>query len=217
MAFKDFLKVFVEEEQPKSTVEKTSDATPIQTQTSGSQFTVIPTAGEDPGMIKKLQETLIERKLPGPDYLELLSTAKALEQFIPDETQRFSAALGQLKLKYGDGINMTTIINTCSEYLGILESEKVSGLESCQVRRQEVVDPKKKELENLANEAKEIDQKINDLMARKGAVVEETGKLQIEIGNLEADLTAKENTFIASVESVKRKLQADVEKFKKLL
>jgi len=149
----------------------------------------------DPDLLQKLCKVLDDSNLPGPDYLELKSSAEALFM-IPDPNTRFAAAYSALKVNF-PVLDKARVINSLTSYIEIMNEQKTLGLEEIAKMRKEMVTDKQTTIEKLSQEILERQTQI--------------GQLSSEVTSGTVDCNRNESNFVATVDSVINKLKIDKE------
>lgn len=162
-------------------------------------------------IINSIWQTVLGKDLPGPDYLELKTTAKGLESFIPDDCQRLIAAFNVLK-QTAPQLTKQIILDSIETYKGIVEGEKSLGLDELKDFRKEKIGDKEDKLKNLKVEASSYQKQIEELQKKLQQSSTNINKLSTEIMSEKSEFDTKEKTFLLSVESVLKTLNSDKER-----
>lgn len=165
-------------------------------------------------IINSLWSAVVARDLPGPDYLELKTTAKGLESFIPDDSQRLPAAFNVLK-QGAPQLTKQIILDSIETYKGIVDEERKLGLEELKESRKEKIGDKEDKLKSLKEEASNYQKQIEALQEKLQQSSIKINKLSAEIMSEKSELDTKEKTFQLSVDSVLKTLNTDKEKIDK--
>ena len=127
MGFKDF---FIKEEEPtaggnvqQQQVEPQS--VQIETSTFVGQPTVAPQVGTlqtsevSEAIVKSLWQVLIDKNLPGPDYLEVKNNASALQEMNLPMEKCYEAGFRTLKASYPN-FTKEALLASIDTYIGIV-------------------------------------------------------------------------------------------------
>ena len=165
-------------------------------------------------IINSIWSAVVARDLPGPDYLELKTTAKGLESFIPDDSQRLPAAFNFLT-QGATQLTKQIILDSIETYKGIVDEERKLGLEELKESRKEKIGDKEDKLKSLKEEASNYQKQIEALQEKLQQSSIKINKLSAEIMSEKSELDTKEKTFQLSVDSVLKTLNTDKEKIDK--
>lgn len=209
MGFKD---LFIKPEEKTST-EVSSTTTPqpvpsvavVEPIMSSQPQTVVAASME---IVNTIWESIIQKNLPGPDYLELRQGVASLSSMPLSEVQKYEAAFNLLKSGSPD-LTKQVILNSIDTYLGIVEQEKALGLDECQ---------KKKDLEIKAKQAElsEIDKKIDSLSLELEELTQKAKEIRVQVQTSEATLNEQQMKFEKSIDTVLTTLREDKEKINNL-
>lgn len=116
-----------------------------------------PAAGPYVGTIRRhfaelISESVELADIPGPDYRELKDAydTEEMKQNIPDPTVRWKTCFSMMRMMH-KGLTKKTILDSIDVYTGVVDNEKRNAL-------------------------KQIEEKYNELVGRKGAAVVEAEK-----------------------------------------
>lgn len=174
------------------------------------QKTVVE-ASADEDMVSQIWQQIINRNLPGPDYLELRNNASALEGLPLSEEQRLEAAFKVLKKTYPN-LTKEVILKSIDTYIGVVNEEKASGIEQCKKLRASTIGEKESRLKVMRETNEETLRQINELKKRYDETTANINSMEHEILTASQELDAKEKAFIASVESAMSVLVTDKSK-----
>lgn len=175
--------------------------------------TLSPSASDE--MVSKIWDQIINRNLPGPDYLELRNNASALEGLPLNEVQRLEAAFKVLKKTYPN-LTKETILQSIDTYMGVVEEERTAGLEECQKARTQTVGEKESRLKVMKDTNAETLKQIEDLKKRYDETEANINKMEHEILSAGQILDKKESMFNASIDSALAVLKSDRNKISTL-
>lgn len=201
MAFKDLF--IVSESQAQKPVASVNEAAqkPVIAQTAF-------VTSSNSAIVKQLWQQIINRNLPGPDYLELRNTIDALSDLPLSEQQKVEAGFKML-VKSNPTLTKQVILDSIDQYIGIVEEEKQAGLKECETQRQQKIISKKEEKTRLSSELSRIDSEIAALQAQQQQVSVSLSKIDEEIATAETSIKQQESEFLASIETVKNTLLND--------
>lgn len=162
----------------------------------------------DEETVRKLWDMIIQKNLPGPDYLEFKNNMAGLVEITPDENMQMKGAFNVIKRSYPE-FSKDIIMNSIDTYVTIINEEKDKGLKELDAIRQKNVGDKLETIANKKSSAEEILRQIDDLKKRYESLNSEIVKLEGEVATATNDIKVKENTFINSVQRVIDTLNAD--------
>ena len=220
MAFIDyFLKP---EDKPVDSVQNTQPAAQPQQiqiqQVSMPTPTVtsdVQTSDHSEDVVKTLWNTLIERNLPGPDFLELKQNASALANLGLSIEKQYEGAFNVLKTQYPD-FDKQTIINSIDKYISFVIEEQENGKQQCAKKREDAIGTKQTRVAQLTENSQDILKKIDALKTEYDNVLKSIDTLNTEIENSTAELNRQEQLFNNSIEVVLGSLNADKQKISSL-
>ncbi len=216
--FKDLFIVSEEAGTPTRPVEETKIRKEVftpsthQVATPASQPEVkVDAVSADEEMVSQIWEQIINRNLPGPDYLELRNNASALEGLPLSEEQRLEAAFKVLKKTYPT-LTKDIILKSIDTYVGVVNEEKAMGLEQCRTARANTIGEKESRLKVMRDTNEETLKQINELKKRYDETEANIHKMEHEILSASQELDTKEKAFVASVEGALSVLISDKNK-----
>lgn len=211
----------VETSENEATTQTSSNVIPNQPSTFGTTTGVSsvinnPTSGNggiqgvvDTEQLKILCEVLDKANIPGPDYLELKNAADAMQQFLPEESQRFIASYTSLKCN-NPHMNKSIIMSSIDEYINVMEGERSKGLTELQNIRQTEVIAKEEQLKSVSEE-------LEQLKARMAEITNFMSTTNNEIFKAKMECDMKEANFNATVDVIVNSLKSDKEKLDKII
>ena len=161
----------------------------------------VQTSDHSEDVVKTLWNTLIERNLPGPDFLELKQNASALANLGLSIEKQYEGAFNVLKTQYPD-FDKQTIINSIDKYISFVNEEQENGKQQCAKKRADAIGTKQTRVAQLTENSQDILTKIDALKA--------------EIENSTAELNRQEQLFNNSIAVVLGSLNADKQKISSL-
>lgn len=168
----------------------------------------VPTATANEEMVAQIWEQIINRNLPGPDYLELRNNASALEGLPLTEEQRLEAAFKVLKKTY-PSLTKDVILKSIDTYVGVVNEEKASGLEQCRKARAANIGEKESRLKVMRETNQETLRQLNELKKRYEETEQNIRNMEHEVLTATQEMDAREKAFLASVESAISVLNSD--------
>lgn len=184
--------------------------TEIPTQPVADTNAGVPaTANEE--MTAQIWEQIINRNLPGPDYLELRNNASALEGLPLTEEQRLEAAFKVLKKTY-PALTKDVILKSIDTYVGVVNEEKASGLEQCRKARAANIGEKESRLKVMRDTNQETLRQLNELKKRYEETEQNIRNMEHEVLSATQEMDAREKAFLASIESAISVLNSDKSK-----
>ena len=186
------------------------DVRPIAPAEPGPQQPVNTAVANDE-MVAQIWEQIINRNLPGPDYLELRNNASALEGLPLTEEQRLEAAFKVLKKTYPT-LTKDIILKSIDTYIGVVGEEKASGLEQCKAARQATIGEKESRLKVMRDTNEETLRQIKELQKRYDETQANINQMEHEVLTATQEMDARERAFLASIESATSVLISDKNK-----
>lgn len=165
----------------------------------------------NPEIVSMIWDKIIEKNLPGPDYIEFKNTAAGLIDVIPTEELQLKGAFNVLKRSYPN-FTKDIIASSIDTYIGIVNEEKQLGMNECNVKRQLNVGDKQDKIKAYYTTLEEIQKQISELEAKKAEVATQIQVLSDEVNTATANIEREEKIFINSVNSVIGTLQSDKNK-----
>lgn len=215
--FKD---LFVKSDEPKEQQQPVTSA-PVEQQVNipASAFMrpdytpeqkVDNSSTPSPELVAKIWDTLLSKNFPGPDYLELKGHCTALEQFMPDYTQRLLAAFNLLKNQYPN-FSVKVVTDSIDGYISIVKDEQADGENECNriygeklKEKQQAFESVTAEIEQLQNEIAEKNKILSERMQEKGTLQQEVLHAQNEMDHQSKVFADSVNTVLAVLESDKK-------------
>ena len=169
----------------------------------------------DSNIVSKIWDTIIDKNLPGPDYLELKSSAAALESMGLSESQRYEAAFKMLKQTY-QNLTRDVIVSSIDNYVAIVEQEKTDGINECLRIKEQRVGGKVAEIKRLNDSQAEIRQQMENLQKQLSDSIDAARQLEVEVSRETAELNNQEKAFRDSIATVVKQLNEDKARISKL-
>ena len=203
------------EEKPveKASIVQKSKDTPKSGDGQGSaQVDSAPIASGD-GQVReevldKLEETLRQENIPGPDYFELKETAESKEAIEnePDRKKRWRQVFMSMKLLFpGSNVTVEKLESSVDQYINVMETAKKDGNAEVKRKLSEQVEAPR---EKIALEEQELSRQEEALLKRRAELEEK----KAAIDKREAELIAKSKDFDVSVDFVINGLKDDKKK-----
>ena len=221
MALKD---IFFKEEEPKvddKVQQVPQQAVQIETSTFVGQPTVSTqtvsqqTAEVNDNIVKSLWQVLIDKNLPGPDYLEVKNNASALQEMNLPIEKCYEAGFRTLKASYPN-FTKEALLASIDTYIGIVRQEQADGKKECDAKRQSQVGEKTVRIGQLNEHKRELEKQIADLQSQIVSTNESIAQLQNEVSVATSEIDKQEALFNNSVENVIATLDNDKEIMSKL-
>lgn len=215
-----------EEEKKSEPVEKASVVSKpkdthsaLQGEQRGPEVAPVPTTSGDgegqvkPEVLDKLEETLRQENIPGPDYFELKEAAESKEAIEnePDRRKRWRQVFINMKLLFpSSNVTKEKLKASVDHYKNVMETAKKDGNDEVRRKLQEQVEAPR---EKIVLEEQELARQEEALLKKRAEI--ETRKQAIS--KREADLLAKSKDFNASVDFVITGLEDDKKKLDEYL
>ena len=176
------------------------------------QSTSAPTAVADKGIIDRIWNAIIAQNRPGPDYLELKTTLQTTLQSLDSLPitleQKISAAFNVLKGQYPN-FDKTAILQAIDFYLGVVETEKQTGLGELDKLEHEKVS-------SVETEITEMQVRAQQMKAEYDALMEQIGEKNMAMQAAKVEINNNRMMFNASIQSVLDVLNTDRQKIESL-
>ena len=226
MALKD---IFFKEEEPKTggnvqqpqQQQAASQSMQMETSTFVGQPAAYPQAetvqtGEvNESIVKSLWQVLIDKNLPGPDYLEVKNNASALQEMNLPIEKCYEAGFRTLKASYPN-FTKEDLLASIDTYIGLVRQEQADGKKECDVKRQSQVGNKIARVEQLNEHKKDLEKQIAELQSQISSTDASIAQLQSEVNIATSEIDKEEALFNNSVENVVATLNRDKEIMSKL-
>ena len=157
---------------------------------------------------KKRWQTLVDRNIPGPDMMELITYSASLETMGLQKDQRYIAAFNMLKAQYPN-FDKTTLVNSVDTYIGFVNEELTSGRRQFREKYKRDVEDKKVEIQSLEGNNKSILEQIEELKKKSEAINEKIKQITAEVEVSEKEIAHNEQVFINTAKAVIEKLETD--------
>jgi len=209
--------LFFVEEPSVAKVNPQSVSEPIRKETFTPMASTNTVVSESPNeeMVSQIWEVIIEKNLPGPDYLELRNNASALEGLPLSEEQKLEAAFKVLKKSYPN-LTKDTIVRSIDTYIGIVNDEHKSGLAQCKELRAKQVGEMETRVKQLKETASDMMKQIEDLKKRYEETMTSVNGMEHQILTTSQEIDARERAFTASIDSAISVLSSDKTKVSNL-
>lgn len=172
------------------------------------QSTSAPTAVADKSIIDQIWNAIIAQNRPGPDYLELKTTLQSLDSLPITLEQKISAAFNVLKGQYPN-FDKTAILQAIDFYLGVVETEKQTGLGELDKLEHEKVS-------SVETEITEMQTRAQQMKAEYDALMEQIGEKNMAMQAAKVEINNNRMMFNASIQSVLDVLNTDRQKIESL-
>ena len=172
------------------------------------QSTSSPTAVADKNIIDRIWNAIVAQNQPGPDYLELKTTLQSLDNLPITLEQKISAAFNVLKGQYPN-FDKTAILQAIDFYLGVVETEKQTGLGELDKLEHEKVS-------SVETEITEMQTRAQQMKAEYDALMEQIGEKNMAMQAAKVEINNNRMMFNASIQSVLDVLNTDRQKIESL-
>jgi len=172
------------------------------------QSTSAPTAVADKNIIDRIWNAIIAQNRPGPDYLELKTTLQSLDNLPITLEQKISAAFNVLKGQYPN-FDKNAILQAIDFYLGVVETEKQTGLGELDKLEHEKVS-------SVETEITEMQTRAQQMKAEYDALMEKIGEKNMAMQAAKVEINNNRMMFNASIQSVLDVLNTDRQKIESL-
>ena len=174
----------------------TAPVVPVSTpSTSTSSIT------SDEKIIDTIWNKIISENRPGPDYLELKNNVEALNDLPISDDQKITSAFKVLQKSYPN-FKKDDIIKAIDFYMNVVNNEKSSGLA-------ELAGIKSNTVDSVEDEIKQMQERAEGLKKQYDVLQAKIATRTVELAQARADLEAKNNVFLGSVDAVMSVLESD--------
>ena len=106
-------------------------------------------------IVKDLWNVILNKNLPGPDYLEVVNSAAKLESMGLPEDKRYEAAFKMLTASYPN-FTKDDLLSSIDTYIGFIQEELVEGKKQCQEKRAANIGDRQMRIQQLNEHANSI-------------------------------------------------------------
>lgn len=169
-----------------------------------------------PEIYEALSQVLEKRNLPGPDYLELKSSANAMKQFLPDENQRLQASYATLKAT-APKLTKEIILESIDNYIKFIESERADSEVELKTIYDTEVASRKSNIELLSSQIEEAKSKITEYQNLIMKISQDINTISAEMLSKQSELEIKKNNFDVTINTFVSDLKSDRIKIETLI
>lgn len=159
-------------------------------------------------IVKDLWNVILNKNLPGPDYLEVVNSAAKLESMGLPEDKRYEAAFKMLTASYPN-FTKDDLLNSIDTYIGFIQEELVEGKKQCQEKRAANIGDRQMRIQQLNEHANSILLEIEKLQQEHKKSLESVKKLEAEVAEATQAIDREEIVFNNSVNVVLERLNSD--------
>ena len=169
-----------------------------------------------PEIYEALKQVLEKRNFPGPDYLELKSSANAMKQFLPDENQRFQASYATLKAT-SPKLTKEIILESIDNYIKFIENERADSEVELKAIYDSEVSTRKVKIDQLSSQIEEAKVKITEYQNLIMKVSQDINTISGEMLSKQSELEIKKNNFDVTINTFVSDLKSDKIKIETLI
>ena len=159
-------------------------------------------------IVKDLWNVILNKNLPGPDYLEVVNSAAKLESMGLPEDKRYEAAFKMLTASYPN-FTKDNLLSSIDTYIGFIQEELVEGKKQCQEKRAANIGDRQTRIQQLNEHANSILLEIEKLQQEHKKTLESIKKLEEEVAEATQSIDQEEIIFNNSVNLVLERLNSD--------
>ena len=159
-------------------------------------------------IVKDLWNVILNKNLPGPDYLEVVNSAAKLESMGLPEDKRYEAAFKMLTASYPN-FTKDDLLSSIDTYIGFIQEELVEGKKQCQEKRAANIGDRQMRIQQLNEHANSILLEIEKLQQEHKKSLESVKKLEAEVAEATQAIDREEIVFNNSVNVVLERLNSD--------
>lgn len=215
MALKDlFIKSESEgtvESQPTQEIQQTiqmETTTFVGNPSSMQQSNVVQTKEVNDNIVKCLWQVLIDKNLPGPDYLEVKNSAAALQAMNLPIDKCYEAGFRTLQASHPN-FTKDVLLSSINTYIEIVRQEQADGKKECEAKRQKQVGEKTTRINQLNVHKSELEKQIADLQSQIETTNVSIAQLETEVRCATDEINKEEALFNNSIENVIETLNND--------
>ena len=201
--------------QPQIQVNSMVFSQPAVTPVTDTSVSVVSSADVNVDIIKNLQQVLIDKNLPGPDYLEVKQNAKALEDMKLPLDKCYEAGFRTIHAANPD-FTKEKLLESIDTYINYVEQERADGMKECDVKRQAQVGDKQIRIQQLVEHKEDLAKQIAELQSQITSTDESIATLRAEVTTATAEIDQQERVFNNSINQVIANLNSDKEIMSKL-
>lgn len=174
------------------------------------------TANIDKKFVDHFVALLEKANLPGPDYFEYKQALKSMEGLGLGEEKQFQAAWASFKAM--GGVKETTVLSTsASQYLSILDKDRVSFLKDVEKAIKDRVGALQDEQKRLEDTNKAYAQQIAELQQKMDENKNRLGQIAGEVTEQSAKINANKDSFEMTYLSFVDQIKSDLTKINQYL
>lgn len=159
-------------------------------------------------IVKDLWNVILNKNLPGPDYLEVVNSAAKLESMGLPEDKRYEAAFKMLTASYPN-FTKDDLLSSIDTYIGFIQEELVEGKKQCQEKRAANIGDRQMRIQQLNEHANSILLEIEKLQQEHKKSLESVKKLEAEVTEATQAIDREEIIFNNSINVVLERLNSD--------
>lgn len=180
----------------------------VGNQSSMQQNNVTQTNEVNDNIVKSLWQVLIDKNLPGPDYLEVKNSAAALQAMNLPIDKCYEAGFRTLKASYPN-FTKEGLLSSIDTYIEIVRQEQADGKKECEAKRQKQVGEKTTRISQLNEHKNELTKQIADLQSQIETTNASIAQLETEVRCATDEINKEEALFNNSIENVIETLNND--------
>ena len=159
-------------------------------------------------IVKDLWNVILNKNLPGPDYLEVVNSAAKLESMGLPEDKRYEAAFKMLTASYPN-FTKDDLLSSIDTYIGFIQEELAEGKKQCQEKRAANIGDRQMRIQQLNEHANSILLEIEKLQQEHKNSLEAAKKLEAEVAEATQAIDREEIIFNNSVNVVLERMNSD--------
>lgn len=205
--------------QHKETMQKETPQIATSTfvnQTSKTVGENVPNTNEvNDNIVKSLWQVLIDKNLPGPDYLEVKNSAAALQAMNLPIDKCYEAGFRTLQASCPD-FTKEKLLSSIDKYIELIQQEQADGKKECEAKRQKQIGEKTSRINQLVEHKNDLEKQVEELKAQIASTEESISKLKNEVDASVLKIDREEALFNNSIENVILTLNNDKDIMSKL-
>ena len=199
----------VQQQTPTATQNFTSPLVDdISHMSVSTPVSTISTNDINENIVKDLWNVILNKNLPGPDYLEVVNSAAKLESMGLPEDKRYEAAFKMLTASYPN-FTKDDLLSSIDTYIGFIQEELTEGKKQCQEKRAANIGDRQMRIQQLNEHANSILLEIEKLQQEHKNSLEAAKKLEAEVAEATKAIDREEIVFNNSVNVVLERLNSD--------
>jgi chromosome segregation ATPase len=148
------------------------------------------------------------------DYLKFKTSVENLEEIQADENTRFKTTFMTAQTL---GISKEHLLDTARHYQNVLNKEKEKFTSALQNKMNEAIEGKKEEAKTIDQEINQKKRKVEQLLKEIKALEKRAGSIDSEVEKAKTRIRSTRDKFVNAIEHFERTISEDIEKMTTIL